>query len=130
VTGATLRIQPQVSKNLADHPWGFVFPALALSGLAAIAIFTRRNQDLKAFLGSCAYIIGMLTSAAFGVFPYVLPSNANPALGLTISNTATSPYGMKVALMWWIPGMLLVAAYSIFIYRHFAGKVVLEEEAY
>jgi cytochrome bd-type quinol oxidase subunit 2 len=35
-----------------------------------------------------------------------------------------------VALIWFIPGMLLVLAYSVFIYRHFAGKVRLEEEGY
>ncbi len=130
VTGATFRIQPQVLKNLSEHPWGFVFPALAIAGLLGIAVFGRRNDNLRAFLSSCAYIAGMLTSAAFGVFPYVLPSNTDPALSLTISNTATASYGLQVALVWWIPGMLLVAAYSIFIYRHFAGKVRLEDEAY
>jgi cytochrome d ubiquinol oxidase subunit II len=129
-TGATLRIQPQVMKNLSEYPWGFVFPALALGGLAGAALFGRRSDNLKAFLSSCVYIAGMLTSAAFGVFPYVLPSNTDPALGLTISNTATASYGLTVALVWWIPGMLLVLAYSTFIYRHFAGKVSVEEEVY
>jgi cytochrome bd-type quinol oxidase subunit 2 len=33
----------------------------------------------------------MLTSAAFGVYPYVLPSNTDPRLGLTIYNTAAAP---------------------------------------
>jgi cytochrome d ubiquinol oxidase subunit II len=130
VTIATFRLQPQISRNLADHPWGYVFPALALAGLLGIAVFARRADHLKAFLSSCAYIAGMLTSAAFGVFPYVLPSNTDPALGLTITNTATSAYGLKVALVWWIPGMFLVLGYSVFIYRHFAGKVRLEEEVY
>jgi cytochrome bd ubiquinol oxidase subunit II len=130
VTGATLRIQPQVSNNLVNHPWKFVFPALALGGLCGVAIFLYRADAFKAFLGSCCYIVGMLTSAAFGVFPYVLPSSANPALSLTIANTAAAPYGLKVALFWWVPGMLLVLGYSVFIYRHFAGKVRLEGEAY
>jgi cytochrome d ubiquinol oxidase subunit II len=129
-TGATLRIQPQVSHNLVNHPWGFVFPALAVSGLLCTAFFATRLDHLKAFLGSCAYIVGMLTSAAFGIFPYVLPSNTDPALALTITNSAAAQYGLKIALVWWIPGMLLVAAYSTFIYRHFAGKVRLEGEGY
>jgi cytochrome d ubiquinol oxidase subunit II len=130
VTGATLLIQPQVSNNLVNYPWGFVFPALSLLGLTGVAIFTHRRDDFKAFLSSCAYIVGMLTSAAFGLFPYVLPSNTDPARGLTIMNTATTPYGLKVALVWWIPGMLLVLGYSTFIYRHFAGKVRLDQEHY
>ena len=72
----------------------------------------------------------MLTSAVFGIYPYVLPSNTDPKLGLTIASAQTAPYGLSVALAWWIPGMILVVAYSVFIYRHFAGKVRLEEEGY
>ncbi len=128
VTLATFRIQPQVESNMVSRPWGLVFPALALAGLIAVAVFRHRFDHWKAFLASCAYIVGMLTSAAFGVYPYVLPSNSEPALGLTVSNAATAPYGLSVALIWWIPGMILVAGYSAFIYRHFAGKVTLEEE--
>lgn len=130
VTGATLRVQPQVSANLNAHPWGYVFPALALAGLAGATRFRRHGKELQAFLASCAYISGMLTSAAFGLFPYVLPSNASPLQGLTIWNTATAPHGLAVGLAWWIPGMILVLGYTIFAYRHFAGKVRLEEEGY
>ncbi len=42
----------------------------------------------------------------------------------------TGPYGLKVSLFWFIPGMLLVLNYSIIICRHFAGKVRLEEKGY
>jgi cytochrome d ubiquinol oxidase subunit II len=65
----------------------------------------------------------MLTSAAFGVFPNVLPSNTTPDLSLTIFNAATSKYGLAIGLWWFIPGMALAMAYSLVVYRHFAGKV-------
>jgi cytochrome d ubiquinol oxidase subunit II len=130
VTGATFRVQPQVPANLNAYPWGYVFPVLALAGLAGMQWFRSRGEELKPFIASCAYIAGMLTSAAFGVFPNVLPSNADPSHSLTIWNSATAAHGLMVGLMWWIPGMLLVAGYTIFIYRHFAGKVRLEEEGY
>ena len=41
----------------------------------------------------------------------VLPAR-DPALGLTAESAATSTHGMKVALWWWIPGMLLVIGYT------------------
>jgi cytochrome d ubiquinol oxidase subunit II len=69
------------------------------------------------------YLIGMLTSAAFGVFPYVLPSNTSPDAGLTVTNAAAAEYGLYVGLAWWIPGMALALLYSVFVYRHFKGKV-------
>lgn len=127
VTGVTLRIQPRVAANLLERPWGFVFPAIAIAGLLGVVRFAGRDE-MKGFLSSCAYIVGMLTSAAFGIFPSVLPSSADPALSLTIQNTAAAQYGLTVGLAWWIPGMMLVAIYSILVYRHWAGKVTLEEE--
>lgn len=127
VTWFTMRVQPQVWRNLTEHAWGFIFPAVAVAGLLGARL---AGSDKGAFLASCAFISGMLASAAFGVYPYVLPSNTDAGLGLTIYNTATSSYGLKVGLAWWIPGMALVTGYFVFVYRHFAGKVRLEEEGY
>ncbi len=126
VTYFTMEVQPQVRANLANHVWGWVFPALAVAGLLAI----RGRGSLVRFLGSCAYIVGMLTSAVFGVFPYVLPARPDPALSLTIQNASAASYGLKVALAWWIPGMILALGYFVFVYRHFAGKVRLDGEGY
>jgi cytochrome bd ubiquinol oxidase subunit II len=123
VTGATFRIQPQVSSNLANYPWGYVFPALALAGLAGVFYYGRKNAQRNAFLASSVYIAGMLTSAVFGLFPYVLPSSGDPARGLTVTNTAAAGYGLGVGLVWFIPGMALVLAYFAYSYRQFAGKL-------
>jgi len=130
VTYLTLRIQSQVWSNLTSYAWGWAFPLLAVGGLFSVPLALRSGRDGPAFLGSCAYILGMLTSAAFGLFPFVLPSNADPKLGLTIYNTAAAPYGLKVGLAWFVPGFLLALGYFVFTYRHFRGKVRLEQEGY
>jgi cytochrome bd-type quinol oxidase subunit 2 len=39
---------------------------------------------------------------------------AQPAL--TVSQVASSPESMTVALFWWIPGMILVGVYTYFVY--------------
>jgi len=126
----TLRIQPQLRANLAAHPWGYAFPGLALAALVALRCFLAFRKSRLAFLSSCAYIAGMLSSAAFGLFPYVLPSNSDPRLGLTVWNTAAASHGLRVALTWWIPGMILVMGYFLFVYRHFAGKVQAGNDGY
>ena len=100
-----------------------MFPLLALAGVAGMRIWSARRRDLGAFLSSCLYLIGMLTSVAFGVFPYVLPSNSSPGAGLTVTNAAAGEYGLYIGLAWWIPGMVLAVLYSVFVYRHFSGKV-------
>ena len=52
-----------------------------------------------------------------------LPSNADPAFSMTVVNAAASSYGLRVGLMWFIPGMLLTSGYFIYTYRNFSGKV-------
>ena len=125
ITWCSFVIQPRLSESFGARPWGFIFPALAVAGLIGIRVV--RNSALGSFLSSTAYILGMLTSAAFGLYPYVLPSNAGPHLGLTVHNAAAAPYGLKVGLAWFIPGMLLTTAYFVYTYRNFAGKVPLDD---
>lgn len=120
-TIASFQIQPQITANFARYPIGYVFPLLALAGLAGARLL---RSELLSFLSSCGFIGGMLTSTAFGIFPYVLPSNSNPANGLTIWNAAPAEYGLKIGLAWWIPGILLALAYSIYMHWRFSGKVV------
>jgi cytochrome bd ubiquinol oxidase subunit II len=119
-TAASFSLQPRILSNFRDYPSGVVFPLLALAGFAGIR---WAGGELRRFLCSCAFLAGMLTSSAFGVFPYVLPSSTTPALGLTVNGSATAAYGLKAGLAWWIPGMALAAWYSAFVYRKFAGKV-------
>jgi cytochrome d ubiquinol oxidase subunit II len=130
ITVATFSVQPQVPASLAQRPWGYVFPALALLGLGGVRWFLSRQDDARAFLSSCAYILGMLTSVVFGVYPCVLPARNNPAYSLTIYNAKAPDYGLKIGLVWWVIGMALVAGYFVCVNRHFAGKVKLEGEGY
>jgi cytochrome d ubiquinol oxidase subunit II len=123
ITIASFRLQPNILKEFSAHAWGYVFPLLALAGLAGMSFWSARTDDLWAFLSSCLYLIGMLTSAAFGLFPYLLPSIASPEGGLTVTNAAAAEYGLYIGLAWWTPGMALALLYSVFVYRHFKGKV-------
>jgi cytochrome bd-type quinol oxidase subunit 2 len=72
----------------------------------------------------------MLTSAAFGIYPYVLPSNADASLGLTVHNSAAPLYGLQIGLIWFIPGMLLACGYFVYTYRSFSGKVKLDGDGH
>ena len=115
----TFAVQPHIRESFTERPWGLVFPALAIGGL----VVSRGDAELTAFLGSCAYLAGMLASAAFGLFPYVLPAVGGEGGGLTVWKAAAGAYSLHVAMLWWFPGIALAVAYSVFVYRRFAGKV-------
>lgn len=126
VTWSSFELQPRLLAGFFARPWGWIFPLIALTGLAGMILFKKDNS--RAFASSCAYLIGMLGSVAFGLYPEVLPSSSNPAFSLTIQNAQASEYGLKVGLIWWVIGMALATVYFVLVYRHFAGKVTASEE--
>jgi cytochrome d ubiquinol oxidase subunit II len=130
MTLASFRIQPHLSESFAARPWGYCFPLLALAGLAGVKIMNAPARALKMFLSSCLFLVGMLTSAAFGVYPYVLPSNGDMALSLTVHNAATGAYGQYVGIYWFVPGILLATGYFVYTYRSLSRKVTVEEDSY
>jgi cytochrome d ubiquinol oxidase subunit II len=127
ITLFTMHLQPQVSANLARWPWGMIFPLLALAGLAGVPWFLARRADGRAFLASVAFLAGMLASAAFGIYPYVLPATTGIVRGLTVHTAAAGESGLRIGAVWWIIGMTLAAVYHVVVYRHFAGRVSMEE---
>jgi cytochrome bd ubiquinol oxidase subunit II len=128
-TAFTFWVSPWMLESFNERPYGYVLPLVAIAGLAGMVLFNLTNDDRAAFLSSGAYIIGMLTSTVFGVYPKVLPA-VDPANSLTIYNASASQYGLAVGLVWWSIGMVLAAVYFVVIYRLFRGKVNLEDEGY
>ena len=122
LTVATFHAQPQIAANFRTWPLGYFLPGIAVAGLAGVQFELRRGKERGAFLCSCAYLLGMLVSVVFGVYPMVLPAR-NPVYSLTIANAKAGDYGLKIGLVWWVIGMILAAGYFIFVHRTFAGKV-------
>lgn len=129
VTWSSFRLQLHLSGSFAARPWGRILPAIAIAGLLGMIVLLK--NEAKAFFASCTYLVGMLASVAFGLYPEVLPSSADPALSLTVENAKAADRGLKIGLAWWIVGMVLATAYFVMVYRRFRGKVdVSREEGY
>lgn len=125
LTAISFKVQPQIASNFARWPLGYVFPLLAITGAIGIRAFLAKKNERKAFLSSCVYLAGMLTSVVFGVYPMVLPAR-DSMYSLTIDSAKAGAYGLKVGLIWWVFGMVLASGYFVYVYRSFAGKVVVD----
>jgi cytochrome d ubiquinol oxidase subunit II len=128
-TIATFWLRSEMLDRFEDHPWGFVFPAIAIVALLATGYFAYEPQDGRRFVASSAFILGMLSSTAFALYPNLLPAT-NSAYSLTVSNSAAPEYGLKVGLIWWSIGILLAIAYFATVYRLFRGKVRVDSVQY
>jgi cytochrome d ubiquinol oxidase subunit II len=128
-TIATFSLRPALLASFADRPWGVVLPVFAVTGLGAMWCYNLHQSDGRSLLASGAYLAGMMLSAAFTVYPNVLPAIA-PEHSLTVSNAAGPSYGLAVGLAWRVVGMVLAAVYFVLIYRLFGGKVQQTDSGY
>ena len=130
VTIFTFSIQPQVPERMNGNPASYALPLIALAGTLGSRRYMARGKELPAFMGSAMFLVFMLLSVVFGLYPMVLPAAGDPGASLTIYNASGPPHALWVGLLWWVPGMILVTLYTTFIYRQMAGKVKLDEEGY
>lgn len=127
---ATVSINHGVLDNYKRHAIGFAIPVLVFGSLAVMMHGMLKHKEKMAFVGSALYIVGMLVGAAFALYPVVLPASTDPALSLTIYNTAAGRHGLGVGVTWWIIGAILALGYFTLLFRMFRGKVRLEGEGY
>jgi cytochrome d ubiquinol oxidase subunit II len=121
-TGATARVAPQVFAALPGKPLAFLSTALLLAGLAASYAARRRGNDLTAFVGSSAFVLGLLAATAASVYPVWLKSTIDPAYSLTAANAASSDHSLRVGLYWWPVGFALAIAYFAVLFRLHRGR--------
>lgn len=129
ITVCSFLVQPQLEQRFTAHPLLWAFPLTAALGLIVLRLTLSADLQLWAFIGSGIFIAGLLCSAAFGLFPLLLPASNDASLSLTAFNSAAPHYGLAVGLKWWIPGFVLAVSYSILVYRPFRGKVLVQEPA-
>jgi cytochrome d ubiquinol oxidase subunit II len=120
--------------NYLAHPALLLLPLAAVAALVAVRVLLGRNL-LAAFAASCAVILLVVGTGVVGLFPNLIPSSLDPAYSLTIFNTSSSPYTLRIMTAVALVFVPIVIAYKVWVYRVFrapvaAGEVAGEGEAY
>ena len=126
-TVATAKVNPAVYANLPHAPLAWAGLALFLGGLGVVFANLRSGGGLPAFLGSCAFILGLLAATAGCVWPVLLRSTLDPAFNLDAFNASAGAYGLRTGLKWWLVAFPVVLAYFAVLFRIHRGKVVVED---
>ena len=121
-------VQPNLAKNFDVHPSGFLFPALAAAALLVFYYSHRHRHAVMAFLAWSLFLIGLLGDTAWGLFPHLLMATKDPALSLTVYNTAAPAYALRIGLVWFGVGFGLALVYTVYVHRCFGGTVALTDE--
>jgi cytochrome d ubiquinol oxidase subunit II len=123
---ATLAIHPGIIANYNALKIGYLIPILVFASLVGVFLFQRKAKEVAAFVCGSLYLAFMLVGAVYALYPVILPS-IDPQYSLTIQNSITSAYALKVGLRWWVVGIVIAIGYFVFLYRMFRGKVVLDD---
>lgn len=120
-TLATGKVNPDLFPHFRKAPAAWASLVLFLGGLAAVPVLRRR--PLGAFLGSCAFIVGILAATAASLWPVMLRSTLNPAWTLDALGASAGAYGMRAGLCWWFVAFLLALTYFTTLLRIHRGRV-------
>ncbi len=123
VTWATYAVSPMAFASLRERPLAWLGALAALCGIATACYGLRARRGLTAFLGSCAFIAGILGATAAMTFPVLLRASSHPSRSITAHSVASAPSGLRVALGWFSIGAPLALLYFITVFRLHRGKV-------
>jgi cytochrome d ubiquinol oxidase subunit II len=105
---------------------GFVpepLEALALMAIIAAAWLASAQADGWAFFAAAVGIAGTVGSLFTELFPRVMISSTNTAYNLTVDNTASPPYTLKVMTVVAVILVPVVVVYQAWSYHVFRGRL-------
>lgn len=112
--------------NYSTHPWMMAAPVFGFAGAAIAIVFSAAGRPLAAFVASALSVTGVILTAGFSLFPFIMPSSSNPASSLTVWDAVSSHRALQV--MFWVVVVFLpiVLAYTSWVYRVLRGKITVE----
>ncbi|MBZ0088796.1 MAG: cytochrome d ubiquinol oxidase subunit II [Thermoanaerobaculia bacterium] len=122
-SAATASVAPEVLAGIPGRPLAWLATLLAVAGIVSSFVHRRAGRELAAFIGSAAFLLGILAATAAAIFPTMLKSATDPALSLTALNSAASATSLSRGLWWWPVGLVLAIVYVAFLFRFHRGKI-------
>jgi len=101
--------------------------------LLLTGFYLIKNKNGRAFVFSALFIITLFFSGVIGIYPNLIPSSIDPKYSLTIFNSSSSTYTLKIMTIVVILFVPIVLFYQAWTYKTFMYKITekeLKEEGY
>jgi len=105
------------------HDTGIVppfVPILAIAAVAAVGWLLREKLEGWAFVANAVALVGLVETIFLNLYPRVMVSSISPAFNLTIGNSASAPYTLKVmtiVALIFTPLVLVYQGWSYWVFR-------------
>ena len=123
IIGKTVEHGGSWLKNFGIHPWMLIAPVLGFAGAVLAMKMTKADRNALAFISSGLMLAGVILTAGFSMFPFILPSSTDPKSSLLMWDAVSS----KLTLTWMFWAVIfflpIILAYTSWVYRVMYGKV-------
>jgi cytochrome bd ubiquinol oxidase subunit II len=109
--------------NYGAHPWMMVAPALGFGGGLMAMLLASSRSEKSAFVATGAMIAGVILTAGFSLFPFIMPSSLDPRSSLTVWDSTSSRATLQIMLIATIVFLPIILIYTTWVYRVMRGKV-------
>ncbi len=112
------------TRALSDAPgWTVVFLVLTVVGAIAAVVFAQAGREGRAFAATAVAIGGTMASLFASLYPNVMVSSTSAANNLTVANTASGDYALKVMTVVALVLFPLVLVYQGWTYWVFRARI-------
>ncbi|WP_299732637.1 cytochrome d ubiquinol oxidase subunit II [uncultured Endozoicomonas sp.] len=113
--------------NYSQYPIMMIAPVLGFLGTIGVILFSGTHKDALNFICSSLAQAGIIMTAGFSLFPFVLTSSSNPTFSLTIWD-ATSSF-MTLAIMTGVAAIFVptILGYTTWCFYKMWGRMTAEQ---
>ena len=119
-------------QNYSSYPLTMIAPLIAFLGAIGAYLTGKMGKPALAFINSCLSLVGIILTAGFSLFPFILPSSSNPNHSLTIWDATSSELTLNI--MFWVTMVFvpIILAYTIWgyvkLWRTYSEEFILEND--
>jgi cytochrome bd ubiquinol oxidase subunit II len=117
-------------ESLMGFPIFWVLLAVLFAAIIYIPIGLKLEKFGNTLTASALMIATMILLMALSLFPKLVPSSIDLNYSLTIYNASSTPRTLETMLIIALIGVPIVVGYTIWIYRIFKGKVIIDKDSY
>jgi len=109
--------------NYGRFPWMTIAPALAFAAGLVAFVLARSRFEKTAFIATGLMITGIILTAGFSMFPFIMPSSLDPKSSLTLWDSTSNRLTLQIMLVAVVVFLPIILAYTSWVYRVMRGKV-------
>jgi cytochrome d ubiquinol oxidase subunit II len=112
--------------NYQTYPCMILAPITGFAGIGLSLLTAYFKHERTAFLFSSLTIMGVILTAGFSMFPFVMPSSTNPVSSLTLWDAVSSEKTLGIMFVVTIIFLPLILAYTAWVFKVMRGKVTVQ----